>query len=75
MGRAPGLGTLVQMASEQKDTLSFGKSKQGMVGFGQGVRIGNFGEDSVRAGGNSFSFGKPHEKGRFWAGCLDWELW
>ena len=74
MGRAPGLGTLMQMASEQEETF-LRLENQKMLGVGQGARIVNFGEDGIRAGRNNFSFGTPEENGRFWAGCLDWKLW
>ena len=62
------------MASGQEETIFHLGHQKKMVGFGQGAWIGNFGEDGVRAKGNSFSFGKSKRIGRFWAGRPDWEL-
>ena len=75
MGRAPGLGPLVQMASGQEETFLRLENQKEMLGVGQGARIVNFGDNGVRAGRNNFSFGTPEENGRFWAGCLDGKLW
>ena len=71
LGRAPGLRILVKMASGQQETI-FHLEKHKIVGFGQGARIGNFGEDGVRATGNNVLLGKQKT---FWARRPDWELW
>ena len=47
----PGLETLVKMASGQKETVSHLANQNGLVGFGQGARIGNFDQDGVKAKG------------------------
>ena len=72
LGRAPGLRILVKMALGQQETI-FHLEKHKIVGFGQGARIGNFGEDGVRATGNICYL--ENKKCTFWAGRPDWELW
>ena len=62
MGSAPGWGTLVKMASGQGETAFIWKIKKEMVGFGQGARLGNFGEDGVGAKRVNSSFGMSKRK-------------